>query len=261
MKKELDLKELNFAVDGDSITAGNQWSYHCFNQLEMKSHVNIGVGSSGWYKKRAVINGEILETQDYSSSEFAGISDGWEPTNDKLELQKRLNNCAVVHLQKYLQEIKDGIHPIPDVFVFAMGTNDEIDCMGDADKALTGKSLVNNENINLFTEAGAMRWCIQKLLEEFPNIRVFVMTPIQTATPERNQKNLKLVNHNFYKIAGALGAQVIDCYHNCGISEKFEVINGYGRYLYDGLHPHALGQALEGSYVAGELKNRLFVLN
>lgn len=250
-------ENLNFGVDGDSITAGEQWSFHVYKNLGMKSHSNVAVGSSVWYKRTVECAGKTLTTQDYGSADFAGISDGWEPTDDTVEMQKRMNNCAVVHIQRFLAEVKSGKFPAPDIFAFAMGTNDLADSIGDPEKALTGKELRGNENIDLFTEAGAARWCIQTIEENFPNCRIFVMTPIQTATPEHNRKIEKTIEC-LRKICRGLSVQVIDAYSNSGICEKFEVIGGRGRYLRDGLHPELDGQALEGAFATKEIRNNYF---
>lgn len=254
----MDFTKLNFGVDGDSITAGKQWSWHVFNNLKMATHHNVAVGSAVWYKRTITCANGTVTTQDYNAPDFAGISDGWEPTDDLDELQKRANNCAVVHIQRFIYEVKSGEFPAPDVFAFAMGTNDDINFLGNAERALTGKELEGNDNINLFTEAGAMRWCIQKIMEEYPLARVFVLTPIQTATPEHNKKIEIQIDTVMRKIAGAMGAQVIDCYHNSGICEKFEVVGGKGKYLRDGLHPDIEGQTLEGAYATKEIRNNMF---
>ncbi len=254
----MDFSKLNFGVDGDSITAGNQWSWHVFNNLGMANHHNVAVGSAVWYKRTIISGNQSVTTQNYDDPDFAGISDGWEPTDDLNELQKRANNCAVVHIQKFISEVKSGEYPVPDVFAFAMGTNDSVHCLGDAETALTGKWLGGNEDVNLFTEAGAMRWCIQRIMEEFPDVRIFVLTPLQTAKPEHNRKTEIQIETVMKKIAGAMGAQVIDCFHNCGICEKFEMIDGEGRYLADGLHPKDNGRALEGAYVSKEIRNNMF---
>lgn len=254
----MDFTKLNFGVDGDSITAGKQWSWHVFNNLKMATHHNVAIGSAVWYKRTITCANGTVTTQDYNAPDFAGISDGWEPTDDLDELQKRANNCAVVHIQRFISEVKSGEFPAPDVFAFAMGTNDDINFLGNAERALTGKELEGNDNINLFTEAGAMRWCIQKIMEEYPLARVFVLTPIQTATPEHNKKIEIQIDTVMRKIAGAMGAQVIDCYHNSGICEKFEVVGGKGKYLRDGLHPDIEGQTLEGAYATKEIRNNMF---
>lgn len=253
----MDFSKLNFGVDGDSITAGNQWSFHVYNSLGMASHHNVAVGSAVWYKRTIKAASGTVTTQNYTDSDFAGISDGWLETDDLNELQMRANNCAVVHTQHFIDDVKTGKAPVPDVFAFAMGTNDALECLGDADKALTGKELDGNDNIDLFTEAGAARWCIQRIMEEFPLCRVFVLIPIQTATPEHNAKIEKTIEV-LTKVAGGMSAQVIDCFHNCGICEKFEVIGGTGKYLRDGLHPDVPGQTLEGMYAAKEIRNNMF---
>lgn len=250
-------EELNLGIDGDSITAGEQWSWHVYKNLKMKSHSNVAVGSSVWYKRTVECGGKTITTQDYGAADFAGISDGWEPTDDAVEMQKRMNNCAVVHIQRFLAEYKSGNFPKPDIFAFAMGTNDLEAFIGDPDKALTGKELSSNENIDLFTEAGAARWCIQTIQENFPECRVFVMTPIQTATPEHNQKIEKTIEC-LRKICRGLSVQVIDAYSGSGICEKFEVIGGRGKYLKDGLHPDVEGQTLEGAFATKEIRNNYF---
>ncbi len=254
----IDFTKLNFGVDGDSITAWQQWSYYVYKELNMASHHNVAVGSAVWYK-RTITNskGESVTTQNYTDADFAGISDGWEETDDLVELQKRANNCAIVHTQKFFEDVKNGEAPIPDIFAYAMGTNDTVDCLGDPKAALMGKSLEDNENIDLFTEAGAMRWCLQRVMEEYPLARVFVLTPIQTAMPDHNEKIEKQIPI-MREIAGAMSAQVIDCFHNAGICEKFEVIGGMGKYLRDGLHPDEPGQTLEGRYALKEIRNNMF---
>ena len=41
----MDFSRLNFGVDGDSITAGEQWSYHVYKELGMASHHNVAVAA------------------------------------------------------------------------------------------------------------------------------------------------------------------------------------------------------------------------
>lgn len=250
-------ENINFGVDGDSITAGEQWSWHVYKNLGLRSHSNVAVGSSVWYKRTFEVAGQTVATQDYSAPDFAGISDGWEPTDDPAEMQKRANNCAVVHIQRFLAEVKSGDFPEPDIFAFAMGTNDLEEFIGDPEKALSGKELAGNDSIDLFTEAGAARWCIQTILESFPECRVFVLTPLQTATPEHNRKVEKTIEC-LRRICRGLSVQVIDAYSGSGICEKFEVIGGRGKYLKDGLHPDVEGQALEGAFASKEIRNNYF---
>ena len=52
--------------------------------------------------------------------------------------------------------------------------------------------------------------------------------------------------------------QLIDCYGESGICEKFEEPSSRGRYLRDGLHPDVEGQVLMGRYIAKEIRNNFF---
>ena len=253
----MDFSTLHFAVDGDSITAGDQWSGVVARSLGFASHYNVAVGSAVWYKRTLPTPAGEVTTQNWSDPDFAGISDGWLPTEDPLELQRRANNCAVVHVQRYLQAVAEGQTPVPDVFAFAMGTNDLPEHLGRTREALMGKTLTENPHLDLFTEAGAVRWCLQTISEHFPDCRLFVLTPIPSARPEFCDK-LEETAKVLRTVAGALSAQVIDCLHNCGISEKFEVPDAPGRYLRDGLHPDRPGQELMGRYIAKEIRNNLF---
>ena len=60
-------ESLNFGVDGDSITAGNQWSWHVSRILGMKTHSNVAVGSSVWYTRKYSVAGLNVTTQDYTA--------------------------------------------------------------------------------------------------------------------------------------------------------------------------------------------------
>lgn len=239
-----DFSAMNFGCDGNSITAGEQWSKTVVDVLEFATHHNVAVGSATW--------GCHPDTQEFDQDDFAGISSGWEPTTNELELQMRHNNVAKVHIQRFIAEVKSGLYPAPDVFVFSMGTNDRN--LGSAEEALRGKTL---QDVDVTTMAGGARWAIQTIQETYPQCRIFVCTPIQTGDPAHNAQNLEKIEI-LRKLCQALSVQLIDCYANCGITEKFEKPHSAGRYLRDGLHPDRPGQELMGRYIAKEIRNNYF---
>lgn len=239
-----DFSKLNFGCDGNSITAGEQWSKTVVELLNFATHHNVAVGSATWACHP--------DTQDYLSPGFAGISGGWQPTDDAQELQMRHNNVAKVHIQKFIAEVENGEYPAPDVFVFSMGTNDIN--LGSAEEALKGKTL---DEVDVTTMAGGARWAIQTICENYPQCRVFVCTPIQTGDPLHNERNLHAIAI-LSDICRAFSVQLIDCYAGCGISEKFEQPSGPGRYLRDGLHPDTDGQVQMGRFIAKEIRNNFF---
>lgn len=236
--------KMNFGCDGNSITAGNQWSKTVVDLLGFATHHNVAVGSATWAC--------YPDTQEYGSKDFAGISDGWQPTGDEMEMQKRHNNVSKVHIQQFLTEVENGKYPAPDVFVFSMGTNDTN--LGSAVEALKGKTL---GEVDLNTMAGGARWAIQTITEHFPACRVFLCTPIQTGYVEHNELNLRKIAV-LREICQAFSVQIIDCYSESGITEKYETRGGRGRYLKDGLHPDIEGQQLMGRYIAKEIRNNFF---
>ena len=85
-----DFSKMNFGCDGNSITAGEQWSKTVVDLLGFATHHNVAVGSATWACHS--------DTQDYGSAGFAGISGGWRPTEDSHELQMRHNNVSKVHI-------------------------------------------------------------------------------------------------------------------------------------------------------------------
>lgn len=248
-----DFTELNLGVDGDSITAGNQWSYYATQYLGFANHHNVAVGSATFGDRTQVYGGVTYVTQNYDDADFAGISSGWQPTTDPVEIQKRCNNCARVHVQKFISEVTAGTYPVPDIFVFAMGTNDGT--IGTIEDALNGKDANDLSAEVRRTMAGGARWAIQKIIETYPNCRVYVSAPIQKADETANEKGLQKTDI-LRGICNGLSVGFFNTFGECGITEKLET--GTGRYLRDGLHPDTEGQELMGRYLAKEIRNNYF---
>lgn len=247
-----DFSKLNFGVDGDSITAGNQWSSLVAEKLGFATHHNVAVWSATWACKKQILNGVTYETQEYNDPDFAGISSGWQSTTDPVEIQKRCNNCAKVHVQKFIAEVENGTYPAPDVFAFSMGTNDS-DKTSASDAISTG---INYPSGNmLFTLPGAMKWCIQKIHDTYPKCKIYVLYPIQRFT-NGNADNLAKIKI-MEDIAKAFSVEVIDMYSNCGISSMLET--GTGPYLSDGLHPNDAGREKMAEYAGSCIRNYLKV--
>lgn len=208
-----NFSKLNFGCDGSSTTSGNQWSKTVVDLLGFASHHNVAVGSSTFACHP--------DTQDYNSDNFAGISDGWKPTKDKKELQMRHNNVSKVHIQKFISEVKDGVYPAPDVFVFAIPNDTKLDGVAEA---LSARTL---DDVNVTTMAGGARWAIQTILENFPMpcIRMVAYTDRGQGKNEMHRKR----NEVLRQVSQALSVQVIDCYGESGISQFFENSNTRGR--------------------------------
>ena len=248
-----DFTKLNLGVDGDSITAGNQWSYYATQYLGLANHHNVAVGSATFSDRTQTYEGVTYVTQNYDDPDFAGISGSWQPTTDPVEIQKRCNNCARVHVQKFISEVTAGTYPVPDIFVFAMGTNDST--IGTVADALNGKDPDALSAAVRQTMVGGARWAIQKIITTYPNCRVYISAPIQRADAMANAKGLEK-SIALKEISNSLSVGYFNTFGECGITEKVE--SGTAPYLSDGLHPNAAGQQLMGKYLAKEIRNNYF---
>ena len=248
-----DFTKLNLGVDGDSITAGNQWSYYATQYLGFANHHNVAVGSATFSDRTQMYDGVTYVTQNYDNPDFAGISGGWQPTTDPVEIQKRCNNCARVHVQKFISEVTAGTYPVPDIFVFAMGTNDST--IGTVADALNGKDPDALSTAVRQTMVGGARWAIQKIITTYPNCRVYISAPIQRADAVANAKGLEK-SIALKEISNSLSVGYFNTFGECGITEKVE--SGTAPYLSDELHLNTAGQQLMGKYLAKEIRNNYF---
>ena len=247
-----NFSSLSMGVDGDSITVGTQWSYYACQILGINERNNVALGSATWAFRSLTKNGVTYTPQNYTDPDFAGFSDGWESTDDPVELQKRANNCAKCHVEKFIAEVTAGTYSVPDIFCFSFGTNDTTP----TDEQVTNAMKVNfpatdDEYYNL---AGGMRYAIGLIRNAYPNCKIFVLTPIQRAGSLVGV-NLDMINRieAIKKMASVFSAPIIDMFNCCGIAGTFEKNDGTGRYLADGLHPRVSGQKVMGAYAAEQI--------
>ena len=237
------------AVFGNSITAArNSWAFRVRDSLGFSGFYNGSVGSSVWGRR---VRPEGV-AQNYSDPGFAGIGNSSHPS-----VQARNNNCAVVHIQKFLAEKPDFV---PDIIILSYGTNDRLteECEPALKEILRrNRDSGRHSDSNLSTDdafglTGGMAWCLQTLTERFPEARIIVLSPIQANAGlekymDKNSDNL-LKMRTMKKLCRIYGVEFIDCYHNCGIDSS-----NVDKVLLDGLHPNAAGQSLHASYIISRL--------
>ena len=239
-------QDKNLVTFGNSITASkNSWAYQVQRRLGFKNLYNGALGGAIWSKReRVTSSGKTIRTQNYYDPDFAGISNGYAANPDDIEYQKRINNCAIVHIQKYLS---DKNTTTPDFIILSYGTNDlsSTTVMGDADAVLREKDL---NNVDLYTMAGAVRWSIETLRTKFPKVKLYVLFPIQAKSENRNNDNLKKIGV-IKKICDGMSVPYFDCFAESGITQQ-----NNEQYLGDGLHPNESGKTVHGDYVVKKLK-------
>ena len=82
--------------------------------------------------------------------------------------------------------------------------------------------------------------------------QLYCVLPIQRSNNDVNGGNL----HTYLKqMAERYGCIIIDGYSNSGITRDFNVWNGLGTYLKDGLHPNEKGQNLMARQIISTIKS------
>lgn len=242
-ENESSFRGRNLAVFGNSITAAkDSWAFRVRDSLGFGGFYNGSVGSSVWGKRERPDG----VTQDYGTPGFAGIGNSSHPS-----LQARYNNCAVVHVQKFLSEKPDFE---PDVIILSYGTNDMLSEKNEPGlkEALAKRKPGTDEAYGL---VGGMVWCLDTLTGRFPDARIVVLLPVRADDSmekykDRNRDNLRKMR-TMKRICRAFGVEYFDCYHGSGINAS-----NVSSTLLDGLHPNAAGQQLHASYVIRRLENK-----
>jgi hypothetical protein len=248
------ISPINFGCAGDSMTARPiRWPLVTAPLLNAATVHNVAVASARWSKTNQFSSSfPVLPTQNWDDPNFKGISTASPDillSND--EIQAIANNCAVVHVQKFIAEVTAGIYPAPDVFVFAYGTNTEYSGNGNFTTAMAGKTISRDDT---FSMANSIRWCIQAIMDAYPNCKIFVRTIVQRGNQSHNETFSEPKNVLIRQIANKMSVPIIDMYNECGISEKFEVFEGAGRHLTDGIHQNEAGALLDGTFTANAIR-------
>jgi lysophospholipase L1-like esterase len=200
----------NLTTFGNSITAAaNSWAFQVHQNLRFGNLYNGAVSGAVWYRRTT--NG----------------------------------NCAVAHVETYLKAWDEGKILCPDVVIFAYGTNDDSAYRGHPETALGGELLAE---VDVFTLAGALRWCMDTIRAKFPNAALYVALPLQSSSIARNEGNL-LKMEVIRAICEARNVPFFDCYRQSGIT-----VENHGIWLSDGLHPNEAGKALMANYIMDQLE-------
>ncbi|KXY80139.1 SGNH/GDSL hydrolase family protein [Bacillus cereus group sp. MYBK12-2] len=152
---------------------------------------------------------------------------------------REINGTTVVPRQLISTQINTAIanNRPGDIIVVSMGTNDGASNLGSYETAMSKSTLDDLDRTKLYE---VIRWALWKIRTHYPNAFCYVATPIQRVSHEQPQELLDAIT----KMAKRYNFIIIDAHNESGIVRDFEVQNGQGRYLYDGLHPSVNGQEL-----------------
>ena len=149
----------------------------------------------------------------------------------------------------------------PQIIIFALGTNDGVplDTFESAMAATVYESDGVTINVNATLAAlddtktiASARKAFLRVKQAFPAAQIYCVLPIQRADQDNNWGTLRTY---LRQMAERCGCIVIDGTASSGITREFNVFNGVGTYLKDGLHPNELGQNFMARLIISELKN------
>lgn len=143
---------------------------------------------------------------------------------------------------------------IPDIAYIAMGINDG----GTPTPVTDDTDTVFGQTYSQLTRisfASALRWAIETLKSAYPNIVIFVASPLHTNEPYTrvNYANTKLKRDIIAKVCMYESVFFIDSFAECGFG-KMEAVNRI--YCIDGVHPDVAGKYNIARYVAKQINDR-----
>lgn len=257
------LKVLAF---GDSISAGTSLTIVDDKTTAYQYHNNSYVNGQGVtisFKMWPQMVNEILRCADLrcyafpgAEYKFAARQSGNELQNLKYQIDVAFNDL----------NNPNGIFPtpgafIPDVIIFALGTNDGAPndtydsamaktIMNQANTAVDVDATLANLDLTKFNEA--VRYAFLRVKRQFPYAIVLCVLPIQRANG--NNTNLTTLHDALMKMANTYSIIVIDGAFTLGVIRDLETVSGLGACLKDGLHPNEKGQNMLTRMIANGIK-------
>lgn len=161
------------------------------------------------------------------------------------------NQFASGYFLDSMKNLADIDYNTVDVFVLEHGTNDY----------LSGCALDNPEDEkDVHTYGGALRYAIERLQEKFPEAEIVLVTPVicylnDYGTADRHDfgsGTMEAYADKKIEIAKQYGVKVIDAYRQVGFNEENILGN-----TEDGLHLNEDGRKVYGDFLGNELQKIL----
>lgn len=227
--------DINFYLFGDSITASNitRWVPTFMSLISFKHIGNFAVGGANYTCSANVVE-DLSGLQQGSSNKI------WNQFN-------RLKAKTIA-----------GESPVPDVIVILAGINDRYSQLGDPEVAFdytVDYSSIQVTDPLTHNLAGAFRFTLEAILNEWPDVRVIIATPLPVGASTREKlkadnETVEAITKTLTACARKMALPVINQAYECGISPYRELGGEYLHYNSDGLHPNQYGGQKIGKYLA-----------
>lgn len=259
------LRGKNILIFGDSITETNSLTIvnDKTTAYAWKNPSNSYVDGDGntikfsMWPKILMLNQRCGEIRNYALSGASYISATRTAGNERQNVQYQIT----VALND--RDNPNGVFSVddfvPDIVIFALGTNDTInDTYSDAmaktvleadESTIDVDATIANLDETKFCES--VRKAYLRIKQAFPTAQMYCVVPIQRASAEPATAK----RENLMQMAGRYGLVIIDGTNESGITREFNTSSGLGVYLKDGLHPNEIGQNLMARMIISALKS------
>lgn len=231
---------------GDSITGSvaemdlNNWCMY------LKNATGMDVINQGYWSGRvayaedasAVVNAfafyklvDAIISGDWSDQDIIYQTPGWEQHAAQLDKLKQIDFSTV------------------DFLTIALGTND---------LASDTPFEIDDQPMSVESVNGAFRYSISKLLTNYPQLHIGIMTPIYRFTPSTgddyivNGRGIQSFVEDYKELGKELHVPVCDMFNDIGVN-KYNRSYYWGANGGDGLHPISTMKQVMGNKVAGFL--------
>ena len=211
---------------GDSITAisqGDTYAQRIARWMDAEEYNNVAIGGATWAWRTGT-----------TQTDNPGTDDTNVMSNQVLKVIKMFN---------------DGVMTAPDLIFLSAAINDV--ARNHAIGNVATEYAKNLADVDMYSIIGSIRWCVQTLMQTFPDVRIFLLTPLHTSVAARTFEKMKSYRQAILDSGVRLSVPIIDCTAECLINEINE-----SRYMQaDKLHPNSAGQNMMARYVWNRLVN------
>lgn len=259
----------NILIFGDSITDSCRFTINASNQTTMvlwrdptgsyENEHGDTVDLSFW-PKILKDSQPVGEVRNYALSGASYKTMERESGSERQNLQYQI---TVALADRYNpNNVFDIDDFIPDIVIFALGTNDGIPA--DTFESAMNATVYQSDNVSIDVDAtiaalddtktiASARKAFLRIKQAFPTSQIFVSLPIQRAN---NDTNFGTLREYLTEMAKRYGCIIIDSTADSGITRDFNNWGTFGVYLKDGLHPNELGQnMLARTIISALLRN------
>ncbi len=231
-------------------------------------------GAIGYFAGDSRVQTSNVDIGDFTSTTFASNYPKFLKDTLKLSGFKNFGKSGAsfadtsgsqLQWQKMRHQVQTMVDDLgnPNFIVLDAGTNDmnwyrsnqalqiPVDTLGSYETAMSK----NIADLDFTKTAEAMRWCLFKIREAFPNAVCFYASQTQRADTDPVYQEIS--NSVMVKLARRYGFTIIDGLYGFEIIKDFEVWGASGRYLSDGLHPNLTGQQVMSNFYSSQIIQRM----